>query len=227
MFVRGGNSNFNKVLIDGVPANDIGGGFDFSQSSTAGVDRVEVLRGGEQRDVRQRRAGRRRQHHHAPRPHACPGAHILARRRQPRHDARTTWRSAARSGRFDYFSTTATSSTDNDVPNNDVSRTARTPAGSAWRSARGTDLSGTVRRVDTSYGSPNAILYYGIADDSSRQSDDHLRRRRGAIADDRPRGRARSGSASTDADVPLHQPDADRASRSIRSGSAPTISATR
>ena len=30
MFLRGGNSNFTKVLVDGVPANDIGGGFDFS-----------------------------------------------------------------------------------------------------------------------------------------------------------------------------------------------------
>src|SRR5262249_40629569 len=44
LFVRGGNSNFNKVLIDGVPANDIGGGFDFSTVSTTGVDHVEVLR---------------------------------------------------------------------------------------------------------------------------------------------------------------------------------------
>src|SRR6185436_4629146 len=44
LFVRGGNSNFNKVLIDGVPANDIGGGFDFATVSTTGVDRIEMLR---------------------------------------------------------------------------------------------------------------------------------------------------------------------------------------
>ena len=30
MFIRGGNSNFNKVLVDGIPANDIGGGIDLS-----------------------------------------------------------------------------------------------------------------------------------------------------------------------------------------------------
>src|SRR5439155_731649 len=45
LFVRGGASNFAKVLVDGVPANDIGGAFDFADLSTAGVDRVEVLRG--------------------------------------------------------------------------------------------------------------------------------------------------------------------------------------
>ena len=44
LFVRGGASNFNKVLIDGVAANDIGGGFDFSSVSVTGVDSVEVLR---------------------------------------------------------------------------------------------------------------------------------------------------------------------------------------
>jgi vitamin B12 transporter len=34
LFVRGGSSNFNKILIDGVPANDIGGGFDFADLAT-------------------------------------------------------------------------------------------------------------------------------------------------------------------------------------------------
>ena len=44
IFVRGGAPDFNKVLIDGVPANDIGGAFDFGILSAAGIDRVEVLR---------------------------------------------------------------------------------------------------------------------------------------------------------------------------------------
>ena len=36
MFVRGGNSDANKVLIDGIPAEDVGGSFDFGTvSSTA------------------------------------------------------------------------------------------------------------------------------------------------------------------------------------------------
>ena len=44
LFLRGGESNFTKVLIDGIPANDIGGGFDFSQLTIASVERIEVLR---------------------------------------------------------------------------------------------------------------------------------------------------------------------------------------
>ena len=38
MFIRGGNSNFNKVLVDGIAVNDIGGAFDFGQLSTGGVE---------------------------------------------------------------------------------------------------------------------------------------------------------------------------------------------
>ena len=44
VFVRGGAADFNKVLIDGVPANDIGGAIDFDTLSTSAFDRVEVLR---------------------------------------------------------------------------------------------------------------------------------------------------------------------------------------
>ena len=45
LFIRGGESDFNKVLIDGIPINAIGGGFDFAQLSNNGVGSVEVLRG--------------------------------------------------------------------------------------------------------------------------------------------------------------------------------------
>jgi iron complex outermembrane receptor protein/vitamin B12 transporter len=45
LFVRGGNSTANKVLIDGVPGNDVGGVFDFGIVSTTGVSAMEVHRG--------------------------------------------------------------------------------------------------------------------------------------------------------------------------------------
>jgi vitamin B12 transporter len=45
MFVRGGESSYNKVLLDGIPLNEPGGTFDFSNLTTQALDRVEVLRG--------------------------------------------------------------------------------------------------------------------------------------------------------------------------------------
>ena len=45
LFLRGGNSNFTKVLIDGVPVNTPGGALDLSTLTTDNVDRIEILRG--------------------------------------------------------------------------------------------------------------------------------------------------------------------------------------
>lgn len=46
-FVRGGNSNYNLVMIDGIPMNDFGGGFDLAPLPVDGVADVEVTRGPE------------------------------------------------------------------------------------------------------------------------------------------------------------------------------------
>jgi len=45
VFVRGGDSVYNKVIIDGVPVDEPGGTFDFGVVPMAGVDRLEFLRG--------------------------------------------------------------------------------------------------------------------------------------------------------------------------------------
>ena len=45
VFIRGGESKFAKVLVDGVPVNDAGGSFDFSNLSTDNLDRIEIVRG--------------------------------------------------------------------------------------------------------------------------------------------------------------------------------------
>lgn len=45
LFVRGGESKFTKVLVDGVPVNDAGGAFDFSSLTTDNLDRIEIVRG--------------------------------------------------------------------------------------------------------------------------------------------------------------------------------------
>jgi iron complex outermembrane receptor protein/vitamin B12 transporter len=45
LFIRGGESKFNKVLLDGIPLNEIGGTVDFGGVFSTGIDQVEVLRG--------------------------------------------------------------------------------------------------------------------------------------------------------------------------------------
>ncbi len=45
VFMRGAESDYVQVLIDGVPVNQPGGAFDFSGLTTENVERIEVLRG--------------------------------------------------------------------------------------------------------------------------------------------------------------------------------------
>ena len=47
VFVRGGNSTAALVLLDGVPVTDPGGQLDFVHLTSAGLDRMEVIRGPE------------------------------------------------------------------------------------------------------------------------------------------------------------------------------------
>jgi vitamin B12 transporter len=45
LFLRGGESDYVKVLIDGVPVNQSGGAYNWANLTTDNVDRIEVLRG--------------------------------------------------------------------------------------------------------------------------------------------------------------------------------------
>lgn len=163
-FVRGGASNFNKFLIDGVPVNDIGGGFDLASVSTAGVDRIEVLR--EANSVLHgtdsltgvvsimTRRGRTRTPELA---YSIDGGNL------------STMRHAISVGgavkQFDYFSEFNDFRTDNDLSNN-ASRTT-TYAGRFGVALGGTtDISATIRHADSRYESPYAFRLFGISDDS-------------------------------------------------------------
>src|SRR5207245_1990641 len=44
VFIRGGNSNYNLVMINGIEMNLFGGDFDFAPLTVDGLDRVEVIR---------------------------------------------------------------------------------------------------------------------------------------------------------------------------------------
>jgi iron complex outermembrane receptor protein/vitamin B12 transporter len=172
VFIRGGNSNFNKMLIDGIPANDIGGGIDLSPFATTGVERIEVLR--ESNSVI---AGT----------DALAGViSITSRRGQTRTPEATlsldsgnldmNRESASVGGvvqRFDYFSEFSHLGTDNNLPDNRYRN--KTYAGRFGAAVgHNTDLSGTVRWIDKYYESPNGVSLYGTPDDAFQTNRMHL-----------------------------------------------------
>jgi vitamin B12 transporter len=169
LFLRGGNSSFTKVLVDGMPANDIGGGFDFSQLDTAGVDRIEVLR-----QTNSVRYGS----------DALTGVVNVSTRRGTARvpefeyaidggNLRSFRNSIALGGavrRFDYFSQYSYFTTDNNTPNSGYNR--GTYAGRFGVAVGGgTNVSGTLRWLEGEFGSANAFSLYQVADDSTTSND--------------------------------------------------------
>jgi len=45
LFMRGGESDYTKVLLDGVPLNEAGGAIDLAHLTTDNIDRIEIVRG--------------------------------------------------------------------------------------------------------------------------------------------------------------------------------------
>lgn len=164
VFIRGGEADFNKVLIDGIPVNDVGGAIDLDSLVVAGVDRVEVLRttnsvlyGSD----------------------ALSGViNVTTRRGSSLHPELTysadvgnfgTFRHELSFGgifdRFDYFIDLSRFDTRNNVPNN-AFRNNNLSGQFGVVLGGVTDLSVTVRRTGTAYGVPGAMHFNGIADDS-------------------------------------------------------------
>jgi iron complex outermembrane receptor protein/vitamin B12 transporter len=169
LFLRGGNANFTKVLVDGMAANDIGGAFDFSQLDTAGVDRIEVMRqtnsvvyGSDALTGVVNIATRRGSSRVPQFEYAIDGGNLGTFRNS------ISFGGAVR--RFDYFSQYSYFTTDNHTPNSGYHRS--TYAGRFGVAVGGgTNMSGTLRWVDGRFGSANAFSLFQVADDSTSDSD--------------------------------------------------------
>lgn len=164
MFVRGGNSNANKVLLDGIPMNDIGGVVNFGDVAATGIEQVELLRG----------------------PNsvlygsdALAGVVNLTTRRGATPLPELTYsfdagnfsslrHDVSLGGAFhqlDYFSEFSRFDTGNSIPNNSFHN--GTYAGNfGWTPNATTDIRLTGRFTSAVTGLPNAIEIYGIPDDS-------------------------------------------------------------
>lgn len=166
LFIRGGTSSFNKVLIDGVPANDIGGRFDFGGLAATGVDRIEVLRDANSvihgSDAIAGVVGITTSQGRSQSPeltYAGDAGNFGTARNQ------VTFGGAV--SRFDYFAALSDFQTDNSVPNSaNRNRTFASRFGVAVGAH--TVVTGTLRWFDGRLGTPNAFAYFGIADDSQQ-----------------------------------------------------------
>jgi vitamin B12 transporter len=168
--IRGGNVNANKVLIDGVPADDIGGAVEFANIDSVGIAKIEVLR-----EPNSALYGS----------DALAGVVSLTTARGNTllplltysgdggnfNSFRQVGTLSGAYRHFDYYSAFAATQTQNSFPNNDFHNA--TYAGNfGWTPNTANDLRFTVRHLTVSADQPNAILLYGIPDDTSAREHD-------------------------------------------------------
>lgn len=170
IFARGGNSEFNKVLIDGIPANDIGGTFEFANLSASGASQVEVLRGansvlygadalGSVIQITSRRGTSTLPEF----TYAVDGGNFNTLRQE-----------ASLGGifhQFDYFTDFMDFQTQNSLPNSSF-HNATFSGNFGWQANPSTDVRFTIRHTATGLGDSNALAFYGIPDDAFQRERD-------------------------------------------------------
>jgi vitamin B12 transporter len=181
LYVRGGPSNANMLIIDGVPADDIGGAVNFANLSAAGYEKAELYRGpnsalfgsgayADVLDIVTRRGV-------TPLPelgYAVDGGTFGTLHQEANLGG--AWR------RFDYFTDFSRFGTQNSTPNSEF-HNASYLGNLGWQLLPNTELRATVRRSVSAFNAANAIALYGIPDDGvSREQDTAF----GATLENRP-----------------------------------------
>jgi vitamin B12 transporter len=170
LFVRGGNSNANKILLDGVALNDIGGVVNFGTLATTGIEQVEVLRGPNSvlygPDAMAGVVSLTTRHGTTLTPelsYSFDGGNFGSRH----HDA-------SLSGvfkRIDYLGEYSRFDTNNSLPNSTFHNGSYVANLGLAINSR-TELRFTGRYTTTALGQPNALDLFGIADDSFQRDQD-------------------------------------------------------
>lgn len=171
LFVRGGNSDANKVMIDGVTAEDIGGRFDFGTIASTALDGLELYRGPNS-VLYGSDAGASVVNFISPR-----GA-TLRPILNYSGDAGNfhTWRNEATlSGtrnRLDYYGAFSRFDTSNSIPM-DRYHSSTSAANLGYNLTANTSLRFTIRNGVSAVGLPGPYSFYGIAS-AGKQSDQDL-----------------------------------------------------
>ena len=197
LFVRGGESRYARILVDGVPVNQPGGAFDLGSALPFEYERIEVVRGAAsslygtdalagvvQIVTRRAAAG------------VSPDLRL-----EGQGGSFGTWQggamSAGRAGPFDWNAGVLRLETDNEVPNNAFAETAGA-ASLGGQLGADTTLRVALRAEDSTLGTPGPTAYGRPDKDASFERTDvvfgaQLRHVRGRLAHE-----VQAGLATTD-----------------------------
>lgn len=167
LFVRGGDSDDNMVLLDGVDVGDLGNQFDFGPFSTTGVESAEVYRGpnsnlygaGAMTSVVSITTPRGTTHFPSLLYEGSAGSF---------HTSRQQLELAGARGKLDYLGAYSWLQTSNSLPN-DQHHLGTAAANLGWQPNAATQIRGTAHYVVNGEGVPNTWTFHRVADDATQK----------------------------------------------------------
>ena len=170
LFIRGGDSDANKILLDGVSIGDLGGRFDFGPLSTTAIERAEVYRGPDSSlygaDAESGVVSFTTPHGTTSFPsvlfHGDVGNFI------PRMEDLEV---AGAHNKLDYLGEYNWLQTANNLPNDEF-HVGTAAANLGWQPNGSTQIRGTVHYGVDATGVPNAWQFYHVADNATEKDQD-------------------------------------------------------
>ena len=170
VFVRGGDLDDNKILLDGVDAGDLGNQFDFGPFSTTAIERAEVYRGP---DSNLYGAGAVTSAVNLTTEHGTTSFPSLMFQGDAGNfnTSREELELAGAHKKFDYLGAFSWFQTSNALPN-DEDHTATTAANVGWEPSGRTQIRGALHYGVAGTGVPNAWDFFHVADDATQKDQD-------------------------------------------------------
>jgi vitamin B12 transporter len=170
LFVRGGDSDDNKVVLDGVDVGDLGNQFDFGQLSTTAIESAEVNRGP---DSNLYGAGAESSVVSLTTPHGTTDfpSFLLQADGGRFFTSRGELEVAGAHKKLDYLGAYSWLQTANDLPNDEF-HLGTAAANLGWTLNSTTQIRGTAHYGVAAVGVPNAMNFYRIADNATQKDQD-------------------------------------------------------
>ena len=170
LFVRGGDSDANKILLDGVDAGDMGNQFDFGPRSPTAVESAEVYRGP---DSNLYGAGAETGVVSLTTPHGTTSFPSLLFEGDAGnlYTSREQLEVAGAHNKLDYLGAFSWLQTSNDLPSDEY-HVATTAANIGWQPSGSTQIRATLHYGVDATGVPNAWDFYRVADQATQKDQD-------------------------------------------------------
>ncbi len=172
LFIRGGDSDDNLVLLDGVSAGDLGGRFDFGPLSTTAIESAEVYRGP---DSNLYGAGAVSGVVSLRTPHGTTSFPSILFHGDAGsfNTSQEDLEIAGAHNKLDYLGEFNWMQTDNNLPH-DQFHVATAAGNFGWQPNAATQIRGTVHYGVDATGVPNAWGFYHVADQATQKDQDLL-----------------------------------------------------